>query len=57
MPCPCPAPARRFAADQLTWLVIQSTSGSAASSALNAMELQDKLNACGGWALGLASVR
>lgn len=38
---------RRWAADQLTWLVIQATSGSAAAAGLNAMELQDKLNACG----------
>lgn len=36
---------RRYAADQLTWLVIQSTSGTA--SGLDAMALQDKLNECG----------
>jgi hypothetical protein len=45
--CPARSPARlscRFAADQLTWLIIQSTSG---ATGLNAMELQDKLNACG----------
>lgn len=45
-PCSCLHPCS-YAADQLTWLVIQSTSGGAAASALNAMELQDKLNACG----------
>lgn len=37
---PCP----RYAADQLTWLIIQSTSG---MGGLDAMDLQDKLNACG----------
>jgi hypothetical protein len=35
-----------YAADQLTWLVIQSTSGTEATKGLDAMALQDKLNEC-----------
>ena len=42
--CPLARLSCRFAADHLTWLIIQSTSG---ATGLNAMELQDKLNACG----------
>jgi hypothetical protein len=48
---PC-LPSRSFAADQLTWLIIQSTSG---AGGLDAMALQDKLNACGACVLLLGS--
>lgn len=58
MPGTCPDPHAllprcSYAADQLTWLVIQSTSGTATPASLDAMALQDKLNECGEWQLGL----